>query len=446
MKKLNQLAILVLAAVVAGLAQLPALAQAPDGQTAQQPAQPAQPGQATPAQPQQKKEIKDPAEYNAYVAAVGLSDPSQKAGALEQFLNQYPNSVMKEDALQQIMGAYQQANNLTKAADSATKLLQIEPNNVPALFTLALVSNAKAHAGDAAAGAAARQYSEKGLQALPSFAKPEGMAPEAFEKTKAQMAGVFNGAAGFGAFINKDYPSAQKYLTAAVQASPDDLASVYPLAAAYLETKPLSPLGFWYGARAINLSKNNAAASAQITRYVQTKYQNYHGGTDGWDQILAAAAASPQPPANFTVTQVTPATEANKLAASKDPKTMDFAEWQDIFTNADPPVAEKVWDAIKGVPLAFKATVIQSDKDKLLLASTIDAAQANKADTEVVMTEPIPPRLIPKVGAETAVQAIPVSYDKPSGQNPYMLHMDHGKLVVTKAPARRPATHRKRPS
>ena len=250
-------------------------------------------------------------------------------------------------------------------------------------------------------------------------------------------------AAGFGAFIKKDYPTAQKYLTTAVQASPDDLASVYPLAASYLETKPLNPLGFWYGARAINLSKSNAAANAQITKYVQTKYSNYHGGTDGWDQIVAAAATSPQPPANFTVQQVTPASEANKLAQSKDPKTMDFAEWQDIFTNADPPVAEQVWNAIKGVPLAFKATVISSDNEKLLLASTIDAAQANKADTEVIMTEPIPPRLIPKVGTETAIQAIPVSYDK----NPYMLHMDHGKLVVTKAkPAARRPAHRKRPS
>jgi len=442
MKKLNQLAIPVLAAVMAGLAHSPAVAQA-QAPAAQPPAQPAQ---ATPAQPQQKKEIKDPAEYNAYVAAIGLSDPNQKAAALEQFLNQYPNTVMKEDAMQQIMGAYQQANNLQKASDAANKLLQVEPNNVPALFTCALVNNVTAHQGNAQAGATARQCAEKGLQNLPSFTKPEGMAPEAFEKTKTQMAGVFNGAAGFGAFINKDYPAAQKYLTAAAQATPDDLATIYPLAAAYLEAKPLNPLGFWYGARAINLSKGNAAASAQITKYVQTKYSNYHGGTDGWDQLVAAAAASPQPPANFTVTQVTPATEANKLAASKDPKTMDFAEWQDIFTNADPPVAENVWNAIKGVPLAFKATVIQADKDKLLLASTIDAAQANKADTEVLMTEPIPPRLMPKVGAEIGVQAIPVSYDKPAGQNPYMLHMDHGKLVVTKAPARRPATHRKRPS
>src|SRR5919108_4230252 len=75
----------------------------------QQPAaqQPAQPGQQA-ASPQQKKEIKDPAEYNAYVGAVQQSDPAAKVSGLEAFLQQYPNSVMKEDALELLMVAYQQ--------------------------------------------------------------------------------------------------------------------------------------------------------------------------------------------------------------------------------------------------------------------------------------------------------------------------------------------------
>src|SRR3954464_2542766 len=47
-----------------------------------------------------QKTIKDAAEYNAYVSATGMSDPGQKAAALEQFVQQYPNSIVKEDALQ----------------------------------------------------------------------------------------------------------------------------------------------------------------------------------------------------------------------------------------------------------------------------------------------------------------------------------------------------------
>jgi TolA-binding protein len=94
MKKLNQLAICVLAAAIAGVAQQPSTPPT----TSQQPAPGAQPGQTTTtnqppaAQPQQKKEIKDPAEYNAYVNAMGNTEPASKANALEQFITQYPNS------------------------------------------------------------------------------------------------------------------------------------------------------------------------------------------------------------------------------------------------------------------------------------------------------------------------------------------------------------------
>ena len=63
---------------------------------------------STPGQPAaapQKKEIKDPAEYNAYVSAVQQADEAAKISGLEAFLVQYPNSVMKQDSLELIMGA-----------------------------------------------------------------------------------------------------------------------------------------------------------------------------------------------------------------------------------------------------------------------------------------------------------------------------------------------------
>ena len=94
---------------------------------AQTPAQPAP--QAAPA-PQQKKEIKDPAEYNAYVGAVQQTDPAAKISGLEAFLTQYPNSVMKEDALELLMGAYQQTGNVAKMGDAAKRLLAALKDNI----------------------------------------------------------------------------------------------------------------------------------------------------------------------------------------------------------------------------------------------------------------------------------------------------------------------------
>ena len=74
---------------------------------AQDAAQPAQGQSTAPAQGQaQGPVIKDPAEYNAYVAAVQQKDPNAKISGLEAFLTQYPNSVMKNQALELLMGAY----------------------------------------------------------------------------------------------------------------------------------------------------------------------------------------------------------------------------------------------------------------------------------------------------------------------------------------------------
>src|ERR1035438_10208457 len=232
------LAMLLVAAVTAVAQTTPAPAQ-----TAPQSGPPAQTAPA--AAPAQKKEIKDPAEYNAYVGAVQQKDPAAKISGLEAFLTQYPNSVMKEDALELLMGAYGETNNQAKTLDTAQKVLQANPCNLRALALLAYTKRAMAEAGQSAAQSLteAGQYGEKGLQCLQTASKPEGTTDADFQKLKSQTAGIFNGSAGMAAYQAKDYPKAQQFLAAAVGADPPDgtsLRDLYPLALAYL-TPPMCP-------------------------------------------------------------------------------------------------------------------------------------------------------------------------------------------------------------
>ena len=78
--------------------------------------------------------ISDPAEFNAYQNASTQSDPAAKATALEGFITQYPNSVVKKAVLDQLMDTYQAANNPDKALDAATRLLQLDASNMKAIF------------------------------------------------------------------------------------------------------------------------------------------------------------------------------------------------------------------------------------------------------------------------------------------------------------------------
>jgi tetratricopeptide (TPR) repeat protein len=465
MKIFNKLASVVLVLAFSALtygqttqAQPPAQQPAQPAQPGQQPAQPAHPGQAQPGgqpaqpgQPQQKKEIKDPAEYNAYVSGAGQSDPASKASAMESFLTQYPNSVVKEEALEALMSAYQQMNNPAKMSEAANKLLQVNPSSIKALLVMALQKRGEAETGgpnSMAAAQQARQYGETGLKAIETYVKPEGMSDADYQKLRSTAMLVFNGAAARGALQAKDYAAAQKYFGASVQADPNNLNDAFPLAVAYLEPRPPVQVGFWYAARAAGLAAAMVqkgqlppAAQQQITNYGRIKYKNFHGGEDGWPELIAQAQASPNPPAGFAVKPApTPAEQCSALASSKDPRKMDFGEWELVFTYCDPATQDRVWNAIKGVNLQFVAQVIQVSKTKLTLAATADAIQAGKADVDVTMAVPIPAARMPKVGSQITVAAVPLSYDK----QPYMMHMGQGKLAVARKAAAPPARRKRR--
>src|SRR5208282_1893799 len=182
-------------------------------QTAPAPAQPAQPQSPTPAPAApQKKEIKDPAEYNAYVGAVQQTDAAAKVSGLEAFVTQYPNSVMKEDALEALMTAYQQMLsqaktpdqqmlNQTKMLETAQKVLLVNPCNLRALAVLAFTKQAMATGPKAQQNLTeAGQAGEKGLQCAPTAAKPEGTTPAEWDKLKSTTMGIFNNAAGMSAY------------------------------------------------------------------------------------------------------------------------------------------------------------------------------------------------------------------------------------------------------
>ena len=432
-------------------------------QTASAPAQPATaPAQAAP-QPNpapspaapQKKEIKDPAEYNAYVGAVQQQDAAAKVSGLEAFVTQYPNSVMKEDALELLMGAYQQTGNSAKTLDTAQKVLQANPCNIRALALLAYTKRAMAEAGQNAQQnlADAGQYGEKGLQCLQTATKPDGTADADFQKLKSQTAVIFNGAAGMSAYQAKNYAKAEQFLRASVEADPTNLRDVYPLALAYLTAGPTEKDldGLFFIARASNLAQG--AGKDQIAKFGKSKYNKYHGSEEGWSDVLALTATTTLPPANFTIKQYVPPTPAEQAAAlvkSKKVQEMSFAEWQMVLSDGTPEDADKVWTTLKGKPLQMVAQVISIEPPskidvhgksveaptKLKLAGSSDDIDAKRADIDLTMTAAIPAKQMPKEGTDFQFQGTPVSYVA----KPFVMTMDDGALLVTAKP---PAAHKK---
>jgi hypothetical protein len=384
---------------------------------------------------QQKKEIKNPAEYNAYVGAIQQTDPAAKISGLEAFLQQYPQSVMKEDALEALMIAYQQTNNPDKMNDAAQRLLQVNPDNVRALALLAYTRRAAAQAGQNPQQnlADAQKYGQQGIQAVQKFAKPEGMSDADYEKLKREMNGIFNGAVGIAALQNKDFTTAQNDLKVAAEVTPTDFSIVYPLALAYLQANPPDVVnGAWYAARAANIAPN-AQLSQQIEKYGKSQYTKYHGSDQGWTDVMAAAKASPTPPAGFAITQYippTPTQQAADLVKNKTPKDMSFAEWELVLSAGAPADADVVWNAIKGIPLQMEGQVISATADKIEIAASQDDIDQKRADIVLNMTGTIPARLMPKSGATLDFEGTPNSYTP----SPFVMTMEKGALLTKAAP------------
>lgn len=409
-----------------------AFAVAATAQTAQQPA--AQGGQQGAAA--QKKEIKDPAEYNAYMGAIQATDPNAKAQALEGFVTQFPKSVMKEDALELLMRTYQQTGNVPKTMEAANRVLEVNPNNVTALAILSYLHRLAAQGGQDPQNnlAQSRQFAERGLQALPNFSKPEGMSDLDFAKLKDSLAGIFNGSIGITALQGNDHATAQKALQDAVNTTPNDFSLVYPLALSYLNApQPVWLQGIWYTARAANLAPT-PQYKQQIGEFGRRKYMKFHGGDDGWPDVLSAAASAPTPPEGWTIKPApTPAEQAAKMVQSKPVAQMSFDEIQFILTSGNQEAADQVWNEVKDKPLAMVGNVVTASPTELTIAGSYDDINATppKADITLTMAGSIPAAKIPKPGQQLAFQGKPSTYTA----SPFMVNMTDGALVVQKGAA-----------
>jgi len=438
-------------------------AQPPQGQAAAaQPAAAPAPAQA-PAAAAPAPVIKDPAEYNAYVGAIGQKDPAAQISGLEAFLTQYPNSIIKVAALQTLMQDYQQTGNQQKTIDTATKLVAADPTNERAMALLAFFDRLKAQGGDANAKqdlVEARKYGQMGLDGLATFPKPEGTSDADFQKTKDQMSGIFNAAIGIAALTDKDYNTARKALRAAVDSSPEsqkDFSVVYPLALAYAGPTPADPSltpdpinAIWFAARA-SVAAPNTQYQQSIEKYARGLYIKYHAGDDGWADVLALAKANPAQPAGFTIKPApTPAEQAHNMVVATPPSKMDFATWEFVLSNGSPEDQDAVWngvkdkdgkvitEGIKGKAVYMNGTIISATATEFEIAASSDDIDAKKADITLTFEEKVPLKLIPKAGASQDFQGEPASYTS----NPFMMTMEKGLLPKPKV-APKPPVHRK---
>jgi hypothetical protein len=358
--------------------------------------------------------IKDPAEYNAYSSATTQSDPVAKAAALESFLQTYPQSVVKADVLKMLLETYQGQGDAVHALSAASRLLQVDPANMEAIFISVVFKTQQCKKGvDPKTGVAtdpqpcddAAALAEKGLVAP----KPAAVSADDWKKQTDAAYPVFDSSiAADDVYAKKDFKAAvdqyRKELMlfpAAGTTSGTGLVDTLNLAEAYVKlTPPDAVNAVWFYARAWNFAP--AGFKPQIEKKLDYWYNKYHGAMDGLDAIKSQAAATVFPPGTLMIKPA--ATPQEKIHAiletTPDLTTLALADKELVLAFGAKEDADKLWALMKDKDTPVPGIVIEATASVIKVAVTDDAKQAKTPDFIVNLKTPLPDKEIPAPGAE----------------------------------------------
>ncbi len=381
--------------------------------------------------------IKDPAEYNAYTSAIGQSTPAAKAAAIESFLQQYPNSMVKAEMLEQLVGAYQATGDTAKTYDAAKRLLQVDPNNLRALIFVVYVEKQQAN-GDQAKLDEAAALAQRGQNST----KPANMSDADFQKLKDVSGPIFGDVIGADDIAKKDYKDAITNYLAELHAVKDPsqttkgllLADTYALGNAYVQQDPKDLVnGIWYLTRAAQYLQE--PYKTNVEQAAEYWYKKYHGSMDGFDQIKQLAHDNLFPPDSYKPVPAPPPPSPQQLAHNAVASTQDLdkglslSDKEFVLGNGTPEDAQKVWAVLQGKTTEVPGTVIQATADSVQLAVSDDAKQSQKADFTINMKTPL--KEVPAPGTQVTYVG---TFDSYTQQPPMIVMKDGEPKAAPKAP------------
>ncbi len=401
--------------------------------------------------------IKDPAEFNAYQTCYTATDAKTKASACESFLTTYPQSIVKKAALDTLVDAYSTFDS-DKTVDAATRLMQIDPNNLKSMYLVAFIKKQQAAtaAGNKDSAKQAQLLDDAAAMATKGLAatKPAEIKDEDFKKQKSTTDPFFHSVLAYDAiYSKKDLKAAIAEFRTELQITPEEATKVAPalndtpvLGQTYTQlTPPDAVNAVWFLSRAYAFAPENFKPVIDKTN--KYWYKRYHGGLDCLDDIKAKAAATVFLPGDLKIKPAdTPADIANKAYNDNkaDLPSLAMGDKEYILANASKENADALWAILKDQASEVPGIVIAATATQIQVAVTDDAKQDKKADFTVNMKEPLAEKDIPAVGSET--KGLSGTYDSYT-QTPPQIILRDGVIEVEKpkkaAPKKPSAAHKK---
>ncbi|HKD60032.1 MAG TPA: hypothetical protein VKB47_06205 [Terracidiphilus sp.] len=433
--------------------------------------------------------IKDPAEYNAYQMANSQTDPKAKAAAMEDFLTKYPQTVLKKAVLGDLLRTYQGLGQPDQALGAATRILQVEPDNLEAIYTSVFIKKGQcAKTSDQQTCDDMAALAQKGLNAQ----KPAGLPDDQWKAQTDAVYPPFHSALALADLVSKKDPAgaveeyrkelgmyadttkgaglvdtlqlataeeklqladaqAARDADAKVKATPGDATLTAAAKAAADKAAQDNIQAIWLFARAWNFAP--PSFKPQIEQQLEYYYKKYHGDVTGLDAVKSQAAGTLFPPASFTVTPAKTQEELihDLLASTTDWNTLALSDKETVLSGGSKEDADKLWTLLQGKDTPVPGTVIESNANQIKVAVTQDAKDAKTPDFIVNLKEPLAEKEIPAVGSELKLlkdggpeldgtydtySKIPASAEAAASAQ---IVLKDGMLQTKKAPAHKPA-------
>ncbi len=272
---------------------------------------------------------------------------------------------MKNAVLDELIDTYQQLGDPDKTLSAASRLLQVDPNNMKAIFISVFIKKAQCgKTSDVQTCDDAAALAQKGLQ----VPKPAGLADDAWKQQTGIAYPAFHSAMALDDVVKKDYKDAQAEYKSELMLYTDDqsksvgLGDTLLLAQAYSQpgsTQDL-PDAVWFYARVWDFAPQNY--KNQIEPKLEYYYKKYHGGLDGLDAIKQQAMASTFPPGTFTITKAKSPDEQihDLIAATPDLNTLALADKETVLALGSKDDADKLWALLKDKQTPVPGIVIEA--------------------------------------------------------------------------------------
>jgi hypothetical protein len=338
----------------------------------------------------------DRGEYDLALLIRAEASPEKRLALLEQWKAKYPGTAQQQIRRELYLAAYQSMGAWPRMLEVSREIVAAQPDSLLGLYWFTLLAPEAKEPPPAfldQAGKAARELLDKAALAK----DPE------WQKRRAEIQRLGARTLAWVAWRRGAYDEVERQLADWLRANPGDAEMSAWLALAVAKRPEGQVKALWHLARAASPPAKGAAAGDRHREFgaeLERIYSAYHGGTDGLEQLRAAAAAGGAFPPDAFQVESAAAAAARRQDEELTRTHPELAAWLRIRRQLESPGWERYLnETLRRAPLPkLRGTVVRATPERR--PQEIVLSMAGGTGEEVLLRVDEPFRSAPPAGTE----------------------------------------------